>query len=354
MSYLHLPPYPIGLQYPNPPGGVVDKSEAWLMGWMDVYDDKPPRGYRFAAEMIDYKDGRKAAESNKQGEKLMADIEPGTSSRSWDIVPEGWYERNHKLYPVPVNEDGWTNNNTEFLEGWEAAVVGDNVRPTVSLNIGTDLAIGRYFEGYQKGLLWATAHGIVDSFRATEMFKQIPPAKPAVQSTYRPKPTTERADVIKLDTMKSVLIPSSKSLDWQDGFRDAANMKPMVLGKPNDYNEGYHSGLEWLVAEGTVSASRARELMGLPDIGDIEDTEPKVDMVTRPPHYTFGKYEVIDVLYDWQLEYPLDNVVKYAARAGKKGDEAQQLQDLEKIRYYTNFLIVQKGGEDWNPNKENN
>jgi hypothetical protein len=106
-----------------------------------------------------------------------------------------------------------------------------------------------------------------------------------------------------------------------------------------------------MVGEGRMTASVARTLMGLPDVGDLEDTQPKIDMVTRPPHYTFGKYEVIDVLYDWQLEYPLDNVVKYAARAGKKGDQAQQLQDLEKIRYYVNFIIVQKGGEDWKPEK---
>lgn len=77
------------------------------------------------------------------------------------------------------------------------------------------------------------------------------------------------------------------------------------------------------------------------------------DPVNNPSHYTFGKHEVIDVLYDWQLEYPLDNVVKYVARAGKK-DESKELEDLEKARFYLDYLIGQKGGYRWNPKATEN
>lgn len=53
--------------------------------------------------------------------------------------------------------------------------------------------------------------------------------------------------------------------------------------------------------------------------------------VDHPPHYTFGKLEVIDVIEDWDLGFHLGNAVKYIARAGKKGDA---LEDLRKARWY--------------------
>jgi hypothetical protein len=56
------------------------------------------------------------------------------------------------------------------------------------------------------------------------------------------------------------------------------------------------------------------------------------DSVDHPGHYTFGKYEVIDVLEDW---FPLDpllwQVGKYIARAGRKGNTAE---DLKKAAWY--------------------
>jgi len=66
------------------------------------------------------------------------------------------------------------------------------------------------------------------------------------------------------------------------------------------------------------------------------------EVVSHPNHYTFGKFEVIDVLYDWQLEYPLDNVLKYVARAGKKGGPEKMLEDLKKAQFYLNYYIDQK------------
>ncbi len=54
-------------------------------------------------------------------------------------------------------------------------------------------------------------------------------------------------------------------------------------------------------------------------------------MVNHPPHYNSGKFEVIDVIEDWNLGFCLGNAVKYIARADHKG---KALEDLEKARWY--------------------
>ena len=56
------------------------------------------------------------------------------------------------------------------------------------------------------------------------------------------------------------------------------------------------------------------------------------DPVLHPAHYTFAPgFEVIKVIETWGLGYRLGNVVKYVARAGRKGDA---LEDLKKARWY--------------------
>jgi hypothetical protein len=56
------------------------------------------------------------------------------------------------------------------------------------------------------------------------------------------------------------------------------------------------------------------------------------DQVNHPAHYTFGRFEVIDVLMDWFPSNPLLwQVGKYIARAGHKG---KTLEDLRKARWY--------------------
>ena len=60
--------------------------------------------------------------------------------------------------------------------------------------------------------------------------------------------------------------------------------------------------------------------------------QEKVDNVQHPSHYTFGKYEVIDVLEDWFPQDPLLwQVGKYIAQAGRKGSAVE---DLEKAKFY--------------------
>lgn len=56
------------------------------------------------------------------------------------------------------------------------------------------------------------------------------------------------------------------------------------------------------------------------------------DPVIHPAHYTFSKYEVIDVLEEWFENDPLLwQVGKYIARATHKGRE---LEDLKKAFFY--------------------
>lgn len=63
------------------------------------------------------------------------------------------------------------------------------------------------------------------------------------------------------------------------------------------------------------------------------------DPVNHPSHYTFGKYEVIDVIEDWGLCYHLGNSAKYIARSGKK-DPTKTIEDLKKARFYLDRKIT--------------
>lgn len=63
--------------------------------------------------------------------------------------------------------------------------------------------------------------------------------------------------------------------------------------------------------------------------------------VNHPQHYNTGKYEVIDVIEDWQLGFHLGNAVKYIARAGKKPTSTMR-EDLEKAIWYIQRVIDQK------------
>ena len=66
--------------------------------------------------------------------------------------------------------------------------------------------------------------------------------------------------------------------------------------------------------------------------GGSEDYVQKAnDSVFSPTHYTAGKYEVIDVIEDWNLNFRLANTVKYIARHEHKG---KPLEDLKKALWY--------------------
>ena len=60
------------------------------------------------------------------------------------------------------------------------------------------------------------------------------------------------------------------------------------------------------------------------------------DMVKRPDHYCFSKFEPKDVIREWGLNFNLGSAVKYIARAGRKDDIVQ---DLKKAREFLTFEI---------------
>jgi hypothetical protein len=70
-----------------------------------------------------------------------------------------------------------------------------------------------------------------------------------------------------------------------------------------------------------------------------------VDSVNSPSHYTAGGIEVIDAIEAWGLgkDFCLGNVVKYVARADKKGNT---LEDLKKARWYLDRKISKLQDEE--------
>lgn len=66
------------------------------------------------------------------------------------------------------------------------------------------------------------------------------------------------------------------------------------------------------------------------------------ETVNHPAHYAEGrKYEPIDVIEDWGLDFCLGNALKYISRAGRKDDT---LNDLEKARWYLDREIKKLKG----------
>lgn len=73
------------------------------------------------------------------------------------------------------------------------------------------------------------------------------------------------------------------------------------------------------------------------DLHSIEDYEVELfkgkimEKVNHPSHYNSGKYEAIDVIEDWNLDFHLGNAIKYIARAEHKGNFKE---DLNKAIWY--------------------
>jgi hypothetical protein len=71
----------------------------------------------------------------------------------------------------------------------------------------------------------------------------------------------------------------------------------------------------------------------------------KGERVHHPSHYGSGVYECINVIEAWGLGFSLGNVVKYIARAGKKGGVGKKLEDLQKAAWYLQREIENEGRE---------
>lgn len=55
------------------------------------------------------------------------------------------------------------------------------------------------------------------------------------------------------------------------------------------------------------------------------------ETINHPDHYKGNRFEAIDIIEDYELNFHLGNVVKYVLRAGKKGSK---LEDLKKSQFY--------------------
>lgn len=69
------------------------------------------------------------------------------------------------------------------------------------------------------------------------------------------------------------------------------------------------------------------------------------DSVNHPSHYTRGRFETIEVIEEWGLDFCLGNTVKYISRAGHK-DPAKEIEDLRKARWYLDRRLQQLGAAD--------
>ena len=63
------------------------------------------------------------------------------------------------------------------------------------------------------------------------------------------------------------------------------------------------------------------------------------EAVNHPSHYNQGKYEVIDVIEDWGLNFSLGSAVKYIARCDYK---EHPIQDLEKAKWFVDREIQRR------------
>lgn len=83
----------------------------------------------------------------------------------------------------------------------------------------------------------------------------------------------------------------------------------------------------------------------------VSECHPSInDSVSHPSHYTYGKIECIDFIFDKDLNFALGNAIKYIVRAGHKSsegmsDDDKAIQDLEKAKQYIDFQIAHIKGE---------
>lgn len=74
------------------------------------------------------------------------------------------------------------------------------------------------------------------------------------------------------------------------------------------------------------------------DLAEPRTIKISGEQVNQPSHYQGNKFEVIDIIEDFDLGFHLGNVQKYLLRAGRKNPE-KTLEDLKKAQYYLNRYI---------------
>ena len=65
----------------------------------------------------------------------------------------------------------------------------------------------------------------------------------------------------------------------------------------------------------------------------MDVSELPKETVNHPDHYQGNKYEAIDIIEDYNLNFHLGNVMKYVLRADKKNS---RVEDLKKAAWYLN------------------
>ena len=86
-----------------------------------------------------------------------------------------------------------------------------------------------------------------------------------------------------------------------------------------------------------------KEVMNLIKIKKLVGEKMNKEQVNHPSHYAEGrKYEPIDVIQDWKLDFCLGNTVKYISRVGRK---VNSIEDLEKAKFYLEYKIKEMKGE---------
>ena len=69
------------------------------------------------------------------------------------------------------------------------------------------------------------------------------------------------------------------------------------------------------------------------------------DDVNHSAHYNRGKFEAIEVIRDWKLDFWTGNALKYLARAGFKNPD-ELVKDLKEAVFYLNDKIKELEEED--------
>tara|TARA_B100000131_G_scaffold90220_1_gene86912 strand:- start:4358 stop:4648 length:291 start_codon:yes stop_codon:yes gene_type:complete len=85
-------------------------------------------------------------------------------------------------------------------------------------------------------------------------------------------------------------------------------------------------------------------LLGV-DNSEEETLTLALNLVDHPDHYNQGKYETIDVIEDWDLDFNCGNAVKYISRHMHKGTA---IRDIEKAIWYLKRRLdtLKKGVEN--------
>jgi hypothetical protein len=101
----------------------------------------------------------------------------------------------------------------------------------------------------------------------------------------------------------------------------------------------------WVENFTLVQSSEKQELIPLENVQkEINKIYSDISMVDHPQHYKGNKFEVIDIIHDYNLSFDLGNSVKYLLRAGKK-DPTKTVEDCRKAIWYIESHIKQLEGK---------